>query len=678
MKNNVVGIRELAKLSPHEVLLNLKGGLNIAFEDGVTRYLKMKDVVLSRYYWEILFKYPECNITSKYVISDFYKNNLYSSDTHINFLYFINKNLLEKYVKLVDNKAEAMSEIFETIHDTVEILYNKLAKELKAYTTSIDAIDMLTIQFKKDIMDSIDRVRNEMTAESVKAAHDIFNRVVREDPDLKDNPAVLAYLSGAVNSGQMLNMLSSPGFKTDSHGKIFAYPIAASHMLGCDSMYDVIVEQQTAVKALFLSTRAIQSTETLAKELQLLAMYIERVYRNDDCGTTDYVEWYVQNNKDLDNLLGTYYLMEDKNQFRAITEEDKHLIGNKIKIRNPIGCRHWDKHGVCGICFGDLQYQIPGDSNIGHYSGVNITGQATQLSLKTKHHNDSASAEAVKLDEVSQLFFTVKNKNTYYFKKILVDNMVSMSLIAPQEFLHGIKDITDANINKIDIFKVTKIPYLDLQIVKKNGDVSTYRINIQIGNRFGFFSDKMLKFIIDTDNYEITDGNKYKIDITKLKENTPVIVLPEIEYNYLSLALDLKSLLKKVTLKDNPYVFLNKLYNMVDSKLKINLTYISILVRALMVADLKTKNYDLPSKDTPNMHIAKIANVIKGRSLSNSLILGYAGKVMTSAYSFVPDNRPNSLLDVLFKPKEAIYYYKKRKKILLSRKDEMKIKHIGR
>ena len=131
-------------------------------------------------------------------------------------------------------------------------------------------------------------------------------------------------------------------------------------------------------------------------------------------------------------------------------------------------------------------------------------------------------------------------------------------------------------------------------------------------------------------------------------------------------------MIKKVTLKDNPHTFLGKLYNLINSKLKINVAYIGVLVRALMINDLKTNNFDLPSSDNENPQIAKMVDVIRGRSLPNSLVLGYATMIMTSAYSFVPDNRPNSKLDVLFKPREAIYYAKKRKAEMKKREHEMK------
>lgn len=668
--SKVIDVRSLESVKPKFVLKNLKGGLNIRFEDGEVVKLKMKDIVISRYYWEILYKYPVA-IDSGFIVSKYYKNNMYSSDTHLNFLYQINKKIILDFVKQKPNKTKLMSDVYELIHDTVELLYSELAAELKEYTMSIDAVDMLEIQFKPDIMDSITNVREEMTAESVKLAHDIFERVVR-DEDLKDNPAVIAYLSGAVNGGQMKSMLSANGFKTDATGKIFPYPIASSFMLGMDNMYEVLVESRTAVKALYLSTRAIQSTETLAKELQLLAMYIERLRIDDDCKSTDYVEWFVsEEKKDLDNLLGSYYLNEHK-ELEVITEEHKHLIGTKIKIRNAISCRHWDKHAVCGVCFGDLAYQISATSNLGHYSGVNPTGQTTQLSLKTKHQQDSALAEAVVLNDISELFFTIKNKNTYCLKNMKLDSKTSIYIEAPQEFLHSIKDVTMENINKIDIFRVSKIPFLEIVIKKESGEESSYRINIQIGNRIGVLTQKMLAHLVDESTYEIVDGNKYRIDITKLKENTPIITLPDIEYNYLSLALDLKSLLKKVTLKDNPHTFLGRLYNLINSKLRINVAYIGVLVKALMIQDLKTNNFDLPTTETKTPQIAKMVDVIRGRSLPNSLVLGYATKILTSAYSFVPDNRPNSVLDVLFKPREAIFYAKKRKIAMKKRENEMK------
>ena len=669
-KNTILDVRDLQEVKPKYILDNLKGGLEIRFEDNIVVKMKMKDIVISRYYWEILYKYPVV-IDSNFIVSKYYKNNMYSSDTHLNFLYQINKKIIADFVKHKDDKNNLMSDVYELIHDTVELLYSELAAELKEYTMSIDAVDMLEIQFRPEIMESIENVRKEMSAESVKLAHDIFEEVVRDEA-LRDNPAVIAYLSGAVNSGQMKSMLTSNGFKTDATGKIFPYPIASSFMLGMDNMYEVLIESRTAVKALYLSTRAIQSTETLAKELQLLAMYIERLRINDDCRSTDYVEWFVdEGKKDLDNLLGSYYLNEN-NRLEVITEDHKHLIGTKIKIRNAISCKHWDKHAVCGVCFGDLAYQISATSNLGHYSGVNPTGQTTQLSLKTKHQQDSALAETVVLNDISQLFFTIKNKNTYCIKNIKIDNKTKMYIEAPQEFLHSIKDVTMENINKIDIFRVSKIPFFDLIVKKENNEESSYRINIQIGNRIGVVTQKMLAHLTDESNYEIVDGNKYRIDITKLKENTPIVTLPDIEYNYLSLALDLKSLLKKVTLKDNPHTFLGKLYNLINSKLKINVAYIGVLVRALMINDLKTNNFDLPSSDNENPQIAKMVDVIRGRSLPNSLVLGYATMIMTSAYSFVPDNRPNSKLDVLFKPREAIYYAKKRKAEMKKREHEMK------
>lgn len=91
-----------------------------------------------------------------------------------------------------------------------------------------------------------------------------------------------------------------------------------------------------------------------------------------------------------------------------------------------------------------------------------------------------------------------------------------------------------------------------------------------------------------------------------------------------------------------------------------------------MIQDLKTNNFDLPTTETKTPQIAKMVDVIRGRSLPNSLVLGYATKILTSAYSFVPDNRPNSVLDVLFKPREAIFYAKKRKIAMKKRENEMK------
>ena len=92
-KNTILDVRDLQEVKPKYILDNLKGGLEIRFEDNIVVKMKMKDIVISRYYWEILYKYPVV-IDSNFIVSKYYKNNMYSSDTHLNFLYQINKKIM--------------------------------------------------------------------------------------------------------------------------------------------------------------------------------------------------------------------------------------------------------------------------------------------------------------------------------------------------------------------------------------------------------------------------------------------------------------------------------------------------------------------------------------------------------------------------------------------------------
>ena len=55
-KNTILDVRDLQEVKPKYILDNLKGGLEIRFEDNIVVKMKMKDIVISRYYWEILYK----------------------------------------------------------------------------------------------------------------------------------------------------------------------------------------------------------------------------------------------------------------------------------------------------------------------------------------------------------------------------------------------------------------------------------------------------------------------------------------------------------------------------------------------------------------------------------------------------------------------------------------------
>ena len=667
-----IPVRKLLKLTVKTLIRNIKGGLIILFEDGVIKHLKSKEIVLSSFYWEIFKYYPNLPIKSNYVATLYFKNGVASNDSHLAFLEVISEDIIYNHIAHSDNKGAETSKLHSLIHDLAENIYDAADDDLKAYLASIDVIDMLEIQLRPKNMEAINNVKDKLDSDSVKNSYRVFDKEM-ESPELRNNPVVLASKSGAVNNGQLKAMLNVGGYKTDANGKIFPYPVASSFMLGMENMYDIIVESRTAVKALYLSTVAIQSTETFAKELQLLAMYIEKIYRNDDCGSTNYLEWIVSDAKDLKNILGSYYLNSETNKLELITTNSQHLIGKQIKLRNSIGCKHWNKHAVCGKCFGDLHYQIPETANIGHYSGVSITEPTTSLSLKSKHQNDSASADEISLDDVSEKFLMIKNKSVFAIKDgYKAPAGVKVIIRAPQEFLYGIKDINEDNVNTIDIFKVTRVKYFDIIVSNEKGNEELYRIDVQRGNRIGALTDRFLQYILKNGYTLSKKTSDFEIDITNIKAGYPVVILPDIEYNYLSLALDIKSMLKKVTLKDNSSTFLAKLYTLINSKLSINIAFISIIVRALLVADIKNQNFDLPGEDVANSQVYKILDVTKRRSLSNSLVLGWAASTLKSAHSFTQHGRPNSVLDVLFTPEQAIYHYRKRKEKLALRENEMK------
>lgn len=666
-------IRELFKLPTDYIIKHIKGGLVLEFEDGEVKHLKSKEIVLSIFYWEIFKYYPTLPIKSNYIATLYFKNNVESNEAHLDFLEVIAEDIIYGYIRYRDDKGEQIDKLYSLIHDVAENLYDATDEDLKAYVASIDVIDMLEIQLRKRNMDAINNVKENLDSDSVRESYKVFTEELNS-PELKNNPVVLAAKSGAVNNGQLMAMLNVGGYKTDANGKIFPYPVASSFMLGMDNMYDVLVESRTAVKALYLSTVAIQSTETFAKELQLLAMYIETIYRNDDCGSTNYLEWIVSDAKDLKNLIGSYYLNQETNKLDLIKKDSTHLIGKQIKLRNVIGCKHWNKHAVCAKCFGDLHYQVPKTANIGHYSGVSITEPTTSLSLKSKHQNDSASAEEIVLDDIAEKFLSVKNKNSFAIKDgFKTPEHIKVIIRAPQEFLHGVKDINEDNVNTIDIYKVTTIYYIDIAVIDlRTKQEEVYRIDIKRGNRIGALTDRFLQYILKTGYTLSRKSSDFEIDITNMKPGFPIIILPDIEYNYLSLALDIKSMLRKITLKDNASTFLAKLYTLINSKLSVNIAFISIIVRALIVVDVKNQNFDLPGPHADGNQIFKISDVTKKRSLSNSLVLGWAASTLKSAHSFVKAGRPNSVLDVLFTPQEAIYYHKYRKEKLKLRENEMK------
>lgn len=677
-----VPIREFMKYKPHDLLKNLKNNYHVLYEDDKVLAMKFSEIIITRYCLEIMRDISNIPIISKYSISNYYTNNIFTAST-------INKcfeAMLEDIVNLViipnsktsDEIYKKIDNIYRYMYQSVNNIYNEVVYDSIEYATSINIINLLDVQMNPELIESIKNVEKEGTYESISEAYDILDRVIRFDPRLANNTLGRAYISGQVKAGQVKQVLGPRGHGTEIDSSIFKYPIPTSFTLGMRNMYDVAVESRSGAKALHLSGTAIQTSEYFSRELQFVTMFIEHMVHGD-CGSKEYLSWYVRpasevasGKSDLANMVGKRYLNEDTGNEEYITKNHTFLEGKIIKLRSPMHCKHKDPHTVCSACFGNLAYGIHKHSNLGHLTGTTLTAAVSQSILSTKHLTGTATSNDIELDPIAAKFFTIKDNDGYALKpNLTTKNKNKLYLVVTQEEAFGLKDLLLNNdvssIYKLDTTRISRIETILLITEDEQGHRIWEQVNIRNANKYGSFTYEFLEYIFRS-KYTLDAQNRYIIDISNWKGMQAIIKLPQVEFSFLALSEQIKSMLKSMKFikgiknAKTPESLLQELFNIVNSKLNINLALLEVIVYAFMIKSIENRDFTIGrTNGGGDAELMDMHGVISGRSMSAVYAWERVVKIMLDPRSFDKKTAVNHPLDVYVMPQEVIHdYYGKR------------------
>lgn len=197
-----------------------------------------------------------------------------------------------------------------------------------------------------------------------------------------------AYLieSGARGSWeQARQIVLSRGYVSDFNGMIKETPIKSSLLEGLtqEEFFNSTYGCRKGLLDVALNTG---SSGYLSRKLIFTGTNLELSEDLDDCGTQDYLDVYIENDKKSRMLKGRYFL-NDQNTLSLITKENrKELIGKTIKLRSPIFCRSEE---LCRKCYGefkDLHSRF-----VGVIAAQCLGETNTQLILRTFHNSGVAN-----------------------------------------------------------------------------------------------------------------------------------------------------------------------------------------------------------------------------------------------------------------------------------------------
>jgi hypothetical protein len=649
-----VPVREFMKFKPMDMLKGLRRDHRVVFDDGIVKDMKSRDLILSRYIWMILEEFKELPIKASYTVEVYYKDGYYNGKSINSALSHIYKDIVNNHIKVMDDNR-AIDHCFKSMYKIINTIYVDFPYNHPEYITGINIKDFWEIQKKKKLLESINQVNLSKQVEDINMSYMIMDEILRSE-EFKDNPLAIAYKSGGANPNQVKQELGPVGFRTELDSSIYNIPTANSFTLGMDNMYSMAVESRSAAKSLFFSTKAIQQTEYFGREIQLTAMSVRHI-EYKDCGTTKYTNWYVEKN-DLKVMEGMYHFDKNGNS-KVIESTDTHLIGKIIKLRTPHNCALEDKHNICAKCFGDMAYSVFPHTNIGHISGTTVSADISQKVLSTKHLISSASGGSIALTEITSKFFRVYNKNEFAINPELLKNNDKVEILIDYSECFGLGDIYSLqDLANIAPAKVSRISVITFKITDKKGKVHYESIPMGERNKKVSFTNKFLVFM-SNNGHTLDNQDRYVIDITKWKSKTGIFVKPMVEFSYLDLAKDVKKLLMagrisaKKENRKTPDVMLMELHNIINSKLQVNLTLLSVLVYALTVRDDGTSLQGDLSRNAENPTVSNMKEVI-GRTLGS----GYAHEahldILYNPNMFIPIGVTDHPLDAILMPEEVI------------------------
>ena len=699
MKVIKCNVRDLLKI-PKEDIFNVKSYVDVRFEDGVVVNYNHKEIVTLRHLLPAFETYTIIPIDSRYDMKRYYKTiknpvkgevSHYADNTFRKWYSVLFNDVDKYYVEQGLAGREIFVQLGKVIWDINSDIYNSIICTKLEYSDTIDVESFIQIQTNPKILTAMENAIVTKTEAAINDVYKAIDEIISTESSLENNSVAKGYLLGSLKAGSVKQILGPIGKISEVDSTIYNIPITSSYLLGVNDAYEAMLETRRAAIANIESTETIRDSEYFARELQLATMFIESI-ADGDCGSTDYLEWYIDENepKSFYSILGKYYLDPETNQLNYVKIEDvDKLKGKVIQLRSGIYCKHPNKKVICSKCFGKLANNINIHSNIGHYASVELTERISQGVLSTKHL--ISSANSVKIDiktktkgwlytiydlkdtekgvieavaDDSKKIYSTEEIYITAFNKSVLNNVKSIILTIPNTNKTPLGNIINIDINKVDISKLSEILEFTFTVTFKNLD--RVRANIEsikvYKTPFKLVKDVLVYMQNNFENLTM-DTSSYHIDLLPYIRNygnkkIPLFKYKPTEFRYIVLIKEIKTLLRSSNkdmkaVRENVEDFLRELYSKINARLNLNLSLIETIVASYISND---KPGDLSmSRAGEGMRVASTSDVIRHRTIGSAY--GWddiKNKALVQPSIFMPDNKVSNIMDVLFVPNKFL------------------------
>lgn len=661
---NTFSIREVLAMS-EEAISELPPEHSIVFDDGETLATCRNETIYSYLFWEIFRPYSKVRIKKEHHVGHVLKGSVLDSGTHLKLCTNIMKSIVEDENLWLPEQKEPLLEL---IYKTISTAMSKLSVITEPNVTSIDILDFVQIA-KHPVIEALRLEAYNDPKNKIKYVYEKMIDAVEKLPEFHDNGLAKAVRAKMVKMNQVNQCIGFRGYPTEVDGAIYKKPNWGSYTLGNTSIYNFVSDSRTAAKSHYYSDTALKESEYMARKFQLFASVVEKIEYHD-CGTTKYLNWKVKGPEyddagttiypgDLPMLIGKYYLDEETKELKALEGNEKHLIGKTIKIRSVLYCKTKNPHHVCFRCAGKLSENISRFANIGHLCSVTTTKPITQNVLSIKHVNTSSTMVKVRLRDHERTFMnTGIDGAAFRLNKELKE--VNPKLIIAREEALGLVDIENIqNIEELSLSRISRLNQVQLITFSNNREMSV-SLDVTQKTKPSMLTRNFLLYIKKY-GWKVDEQGNFVFDLKHWDYEQPLFVMPNNEESFVDLAKAVDTMvggnqetIEKRIMPNAPAILLQELFETVNSKLKINLFPLEVVIYALTVESTTSIAMGRNSEEAV---LGLRDNIISYRSLGAGLAYEGQNKILTDPINFFQGRRPDNPMDVFLAPGEVIKQY---------------------
>lgn len=569
-------------------------------------------------------------------------------------------NGLEQVCACTHHDRRLVSELGLSI---VERVITAGYKRLEEYAVFHSIKDYTQIYFHPTMKEAREAMRKEVeaatTAEDqynhIKTCNEVFLALLESD-EFKANGLAILYKTGSVKKDKLFQANVALGFVTDVNADFMPRPILECLSEGNKTYYGLAAASREAATNLLFTGPPVQESERSNRLSFLLASSVQNFYHGVDCGSTvGYSVFLTEDN--IDTWEGCY-LFDDNNPTPVLLTagNKEEFIGKRKLVRNPAGCCHEDRVGVCGVCAGRISEAFRDEWKAGHLASIESRGPMAEILISIKHFLKGEARDNYKLpDGLLSEFLTLSKDKLSIIYTGYPKGVESIKLSVKKKDTLSLTEIFGlGSLEKYDVASFAQLNDINFIVTYEGGVESvTIPLTVSDGLRSANFREEFLTWLQDN-RKSVYEGSVGKLKATFFElpdTRIPFIRVPFRQYSMPDFNATINQFLKSYSKDSTQPGLLNfnsfgeaciYAYGLISTHLTIPMPIIHMMLYVQTANDPEGNDY-YPAKHSNHVFFDTISNLTKARSLTAAFTAeGLAGTLRDIRTDTITDRCPST------------------------------------